>query len=80
MAHFAQQYQVIIPMLPIYEMPRKQANLEGLLAFITAFVQLKKWQHFTLVGNSLGGHLALMYALQNPEQTFCFTTGLRDGD
>jgi len=65
---FAPRYRVIIPMLPIYEMPMKQANLGGLLAFVTNFVQLKKIDRFTLIGNSLGGHLALMYTLQNPEQ------------
>ena len=65
---FSKQYRVIIPMLPIYEMPIKQANLEGLLAFVTSFVQQKKLGQFTLIGNSLGGHIALMYTLQNPSQ------------
>lgn len=65
---FSRQYRVIIPILPIYEMPIKQANLEGLLAFITSFVQLKKLEELILIGNSLGGHIALMYTLQNPDQ------------
>ncbi len=65
---FSKQYRVIIPMLPIYEMPIKQANLEGLLAFVTAFVRQKKLGRLTLIGNSLGGHIALMYTLQNPDQ------------
>ena len=68
LAQFSQQYRVIIPMLPIYEMPIKQANLEGLLAFVTDFVQRNKFDQFTLIGNSLGGHLALMYTLQHPDQ------------
>ena len=68
LALFSKQYRVIIPMLPIYEMPIKQANLEGLLAFLTAFIQLRQFERFTLIGNSLGGHLALMYTLQHPEK------------
>jgi len=68
LAQFSKQYRVIIPMLPIYETPIRQANLEGLLASITAFIQLKKFDKFTLLGNSLGGHLALMYTLQCPER------------
>jgi pimeloyl-ACP methyl ester carboxylesterase len=68
LAQFSKQYRVIIPMLPIYEMPVKQANLEGLLAFVTAFTQISKLEKFTLIGNSLGGHLALMYTLQYPDQ------------
>jgi len=68
LARFSKQYRVIIPILPIYEMPVKKANLAGLLAFLTAFTQLKKLETFTLIGNSLGGHLALMYTLQNSNQ------------
>ena len=68
LAKYAKQYRVVIPMLPIYEIPVKQANLDGLLAFVTSFVQRKKLQEFTLIGNSLGGHLALMYTLQNPDK------------
>jgi pimeloyl-ACP methyl ester carboxylesterase len=68
LAKFSQQYRVIIPMLPICEMPIKQANLEGLLAFVTAFIQHNKFERFTLIGNSLGGHLALMYTLHHPDQ------------
>jgi pimeloyl-ACP methyl ester carboxylesterase len=68
LAQFSQRYRVIIPMLPIYEMPVKQANLAGLLAFVTDFVQCYELDRFTLIGNSLGGHLALMYTLQHPDQ------------
>ena len=68
LAYFSKQYRVVIPMLPIYAMPGKQSNLEGLLAFIAEFIQAQKLQAFTLIGNSLGGHLALMYTRQNPAQ------------
>ena len=68
LTHFSQQYRVVIPMLPIYALPVKQSNLEGLLAFIVDFVQSQSLKAFTLIGTSLGGHLALMYTLQNPAQ------------
>jgi pimeloyl-ACP methyl ester carboxylesterase len=58
--HFSQKYRVIIPMLPIYEMPIKSAGLEGLVAFVESFVSFKNLQHFSLVGNSLGGHVGLI--------------------
>ncbi len=66
-AAFSKQYRVIIPMLPIYEMAVRQANLEGLLAYLTAFIQLKGLEKFTLIGNSLGGHVALLYTRNSPE-------------
>jgi pimeloyl-ACP methyl ester carboxylesterase len=67
-ARFSKNYRVVIPMLPIYEMPTKQANLEGLTNFIQDFVQFKQLDSFTLIGNSLGGHLALLYTLAYPHQ------------
>lgn len=65
---FAPQYRIIIPMLPIYEMPIRQANLAGLLTFVINFIRCNELTRFTLIGNSLGGHLALMYTLQHPDQ------------
>ncbi len=63
---FSKNYRVIIPLLPIYEMPISEAGLEGLVAHIKSFVKLKELQNITLMGNSLGGHLALIYALEEP--------------
>mmetsp|Transcript_9956 Transcript_9956/g.23024 ORF Transcript_9956/g.23024 Transcript_9956/m.23024 type:complete len:256 (+) Transcript_9956:3252-4019(+) len=65
---FSKQYRVIIPLLPIYDIPIKQANLEGLSSFVAAFIQCSQLEKFTLIGNSLGGHLALMYTLHHPDQ------------
>ncbi len=64
--HFLSRYRIIIPLIPIYDMPIKQANLAGLVAFTNAFIACKQLDRFTLVGNSLGGHIALLYALQQP--------------
>lgn len=64
---FSTEYRVIIPMLPIYEMPLRQADLEGLLKHIEAFVKHFGLQRMTLMGNSLGGHIALLYTLAHPQ-------------
>lgn len=65
---FSDRYRVIIPLLPIYEMPIRQASLEGLLVYIEKFVAQKSLDDMTLLGNSLGGHLAILYTFKNPEQ------------
>jgi pimeloyl-ACP methyl ester carboxylesterase len=65
---FKHKYRVIIPMMPIYEMPIKDAGLDGLTAFIEAFVKWANLNEFTLIGNSLGGHIAILYTLKNPEK------------
>lgn len=63
---FSDRFKVVIPMLPIYEMPVREAGLDGLVAFFENFVTFKKFKKFTLMGNSLGGHVALIYTLNNP--------------
>lgn len=65
---FSKNYRVIIPMLPIYEMPIREAGLEGLQKYVERFVAFKKLDNMILMGNSLGGHIALMYALKNGEK------------
>jgi pimeloyl-ACP methyl ester carboxylesterase len=52
-------------MLPIYEMPVREAGLDGLRGFVEEFVSQKKLDKMIIMGNSLGGHIALMYALKN---------------
>ena len=65
---FKKDYRVVIPMLPIYEMPIKQAGLEGLREFTEGFVRLMQLENMIIMGNSLGGHVALLYTLNNPEK------------
>jgi pimeloyl-ACP methyl ester carboxylesterase len=62
---FKDKYRVIIPMMPIYEMPIREAGLEGLTDFVESFVNWKGLSDFTLIGNSLGGHIAILYTLKN---------------
>jgi len=65
---FSPRYRVIIPVMPIYEMPIKTASVEGLVEFIQDFVKFKNLSEMTLLGNSLGGHVGLIYTLQNGDK------------
>lgn len=66
--HFSKSYRVIIPELPILTVPLFRANLTYLVKFFNRFVKNQELENFALIGNSLGGHLALMYALKYPER------------
>jgi pimeloyl-ACP methyl ester carboxylesterase len=66
--HYSKRFRVIIPMLPIYEMPIKEAGLEGLREFTERFVAVKKLENIMIMGNSLGGHVGILYTLKNPEK------------
>lgn len=64
---FAPHYRVIIPLLPVYDMPLTQAGVPGLVSYVEGFVEtLQLPASFTVLGNSLGGHVALVYTLKNP--------------
>ncbi len=65
--HFRSKYRVIIPLMPIHDMPIKEAGCQGLAVFVEAFVKDMGLTDLTLVGNSLGGHVALIYTLKHPE-------------
>jgi pimeloyl-ACP methyl ester carboxylesterase len=65
---FSPTHRVIIPVMPIYEMPIKSASVEGLVSFIESFVKFKNLNNMTLLGNSLGGHVGLAYTLKNKEK------------
>ena len=71
--HFSKMYNVVMPTLPIYEMPLLSVSLDGLLAFVEEFVAFKGYERVHLIGNSLGGHVALMYVLKNPQGTASLT-------
>ncbi|AZQ63195.1 alpha/beta hydrolase [Flammeovirga pectinis] len=66
LGYFSGRYRVVIPMLPIYDSPRSESNLEGLVAYTENFVSEFGFEEFSLLGNSLGGHVALMFTLANP--------------
>ncbi len=65
---FKGEYRVIIPMMPIYEMPILKAGCDGLAEFIEGFVNWKGLTDLTLLGNSLGGHVGLIFTLRNPDK------------
>lgn len=73
---FSSSYRVVIPMLPIYSMPIKEAGLEGLKAFVEDFVKTMELDKMIIMGNSLGGHVALLYTLDNgPKVSSLILTG-----
>jgi pimeloyl-ACP methyl ester carboxylesterase len=63
---FSSEYRVIIPILPIYDLPLLTTGVRSLSKFVHKFVKYKKLKDVTLLGNSLGGHVALIYVLAHP--------------
>jgi len=66
--YFSNQYRTIVPILPVLDMPLQAANIEGLVAYLEDLTYHLGIEYFTLVGNSLGGHVSINYTLKHPEQ------------
>ena len=63
--YFSKKMKVCIPLLPLYTLPAEQTTVEGLVQHVTDFITFKKFGPMVLLGNSLGGHIALLYTLNN---------------
>ncbi len=73
--HFSSQFRVIALQLPIYELPMLKANLKSLASHLTDFLNHMQFSKVHLLGNSLGGHVALLYALEHEHRlhSLCLT-------
>ena len=54
-------YKVIIPELPIYDLPLKKTTVKQFAEFLLSFLEFKGLKDVVLLGNSLGGHIGLVF-------------------
>ncbi len=74
--HFSKTHKVYIPILPIYDMPVLDTSVKSLAKFLKEFIAAKSIENPILLGNSLGGHVALVYtALHVSKVKYLVLTG-----
>ena len=66
--HFSDRYKVIIPMLPLYDLPVLETSAKRLSKYLKSFLDFKGLHDVYLLGNSLGGHVGLIFTKNHPEQ------------
>ena len=66
--YFRQQYKVVVPILPLLELDLIHTTVGGLEKYVHKFVEYRDYKDINLLGNSLGGHVALLYVLRHPER------------
>lgn len=71
--HFSGKMNVVVPILPIFDLPLHRVSVTGLADHVADFVQYKNFGKVHVLGNSLGGHIAILYALAHPEQIASIT-------
>ncbi len=66
--HFSSTYRVITPLMPLYSMPIISTSVGALAKYIEKFIDHMNLNNISLLGNSLGGHVALVYTEKHPEK------------
>jgi len=66
--YFRQHNKVIVPILPLFELDILHSTVGGLAKFVHRFLESRDLKNVHLLGNSLGGHVALVHVLKHPER------------
>ncbi len=66
--YFRQHNKVVVPILPLLEMDILHTSVGGLAKFVHKFIEARGYDRIHLLGNSLGGHVALIHTLKYPEK------------
>jgi pimeloyl-ACP methyl ester carboxylesterase len=66
--HFSQNYKVVVPMLPLFELDIFHTSVGGLEKHVHKFIEARGYNNIHLLGNSLGGHVALVHILKHPQK------------
>lgn len=65
---FIPHNRVIVPMLPLFDLDLLHTTVGGLEKYLTKFFEKLDVQGVHLLGNSLGGHVALVHVLKHPQR------------
>ena len=65
---FRHTHKVIVPLLPLLDLDLLHTTVGGLEKFLHRFIEYRDYKNINLLGNSLGGHVGLMYILWHPER------------
>jgi len=65
---FRKTNKVVVPLLPLFDLDILHTSVTGLAKHVDQFIEHKGYDHIHLLGNSLGGHVALVHVLKHPEK------------
>lgn len=66
--HFRHTHKVVVPILPLFDLDILHSTVGGLAKYVHKFIETKGYDKIHLLGNSLGGHVALVHILKHPEK------------
>jgi len=71
--HFAARYNVVVPILPLFEISLRSLSVTKLVEYVEDFIDYKGYDKVHVLGNSLGGHIAQLYTLKNADKVMSMT-------
>lgn len=71
--YFHKTHKVIIPMLPLFDLNLLETTVSGLAKYVQRFIEFRGFDKVHILGNSLGGHVGLVYTLKNQEKVKTIT-------
>jgi pimeloyl-ACP methyl ester carboxylesterase len=71
--HFRKTHRVFIPLLPLFDLNLLETSVSGLARYVIKFIDHVQLPKVHLLGNSLGGHVALVYTLKHPDRVQSLT-------
>ena len=66
--HFKHTHKVVVPLLPLFELDILHTSVGGLEKHLNKFIEQRGYQNIHLLGNSLGGHVALVHVLKSQDK------------
>jgi 2-hydroxy-6-oxonona-2,4-dienedioate hydrolase len=71
--HFKHTHRVIIPLLPLFDLSVLDTSVNGLAKHVQKFLEARDLKRVHLLGNSLGGHVGLVYTLKEQGKVITIT-------
>ena len=66
--YFKKKNKVVVPILPLLDLDLLHTSVGGLQKYLNKFIEHRNYNNIHLMGNSLGGHVALVHVLKKPER------------
>lgn len=65
---FKATHKVVVPMMPLLDLDILHTSVGGLAKYVDRFIDQRGYENIHLLGNSLGGHVALVHILKSPQK------------
>ena len=63
--HFSDNYRMLMPFFPMYDMPVNKTNIKSLAYYLGEFIDDLALTDVVIIGSSMGGGIALIHAFNN---------------